>query len=202
MEQKSQCFGEYESATSLFVQDHLLWNIVLNKKAISTQWPFMNPMIPPAPHWLCGHKLFNLIAKLNSHQSQATPKCCFFNCLNGKGYHNVLELSASTTCWWPNFLQPIAKLDSHLPQTTSKCNSLNHLDRERVWQPSWTVIYPKQPLNVTALITLTEKGYDNVQEQHATIKCPHPNLLQSLAELHSQLCVMIECIIFDIVDFF
>jgi hypothetical protein len=52
-----------------------LWNIASNKKAIRTQGPFMDAVIPPILHQLYRHKLFNFIAKAHIGQLQAIVKC-------------------------------------------------------------------------------------------------------------------------------
>jgi hypothetical protein len=73
----------------------------------------MDPMIPPIPHRLSRHKLFDFIAEAHIGQLQALVECILVNCPDGGGDYNTLEQCAPGKCILPNLLQPLAKNYNH-----------------------------------------------------------------------------------------
>jgi hypothetical protein len=98
----------------------MLGNIESDEKAISAQACLVDPTIPPIPHQLPQHELFDLVAKRDGHQIQAIVKGLLMNPPDGGGYHDAYE-RAFFECPLPNLLQPVAKNHGCQPDATPEC---------------------------------------------------------------------------------
>ena len=112
----------------------------------------MDPVIPPTPHRLPGHELFDLVAKRDGRQIRATFEGLRINRLDGGGYVDAYKGLAGK-CPLPNLLQSITENHGHQPRAIHECPSLDRPDGG---------------------------GYVNAYEGRASVKCILPNLLQPI----------------------
>ena len=173
--ENSKFWGRWKVCAKTFCwsnKTHPFGNVASDEKAIRTQALLVDPVVPPMPHQLRGHELFDLVAKLNRGQIQALFEGRLINLLDGGGYHNVYEC-ASFECPPPNLLQPIVENHIRQPPAIVECPPLDRLDGG---------------------------GYHNVYECELR-KCPPPNLLQPIVENHiRQPLATPECKILDRLD--
>jgi len=138
----------------LIEQDPHAWECCIGQKAIRTQALLVDAVFPPMPHQLRGHKLFDLVAKLNRSQIRALFEGRLIDFLDGGGYHDAYQ-RASLKCPRPNLLQPIVENRCRQSRATEECSILDRPDGG---------------------------GYVDACKGPASCKCILPNLLQSMVE--------------------
>ncbi len=80
----------------------------------------MDPTIPPIPHRLPGHELFDLVAKRDCRQIRAIFECHLINRPDNGGYVDLYE-GRFGKCPRPNLLQPIAENSGRQPRAMLEC---------------------------------------------------------------------------------